>query len=379
MAVIGRERERRQVEAVLAGRGVRAVLLHGEAGIGKTVLWNEALEIAGVRGYRVVSTRPTEAEAKLPFVGLSDLLGDLVDAATERLPRPQLLALEAALMRTDVEGEPVQPLALSLGVLEVIRSASAARPLAIGIDDAGWLDESTGGVLRFALRRLGPEPVVVITTMRRGDAAPIPTVLADLDPAKVARIDVGPLGAREIDALLEEEAGLALPPAAHRRANRASEGNPLHALASRTGAGRIWRQCGGHSDARLADQPGAEEARRAAPEGTHGGCARRGARFVPRRSFSSTRSARIPSRTAWAEARRADVLGPGDDPIRSPTRSWRPRPMARWPTRTARRAHPGWRRSSRTPRSAPGILRWQRSVRTRGSSRQPRGSIRRGA
>ena len=176
-----------------------------------------------------MSTRPTEAEAKLPFVGLSDLLGDLVDAATERLPRPQLLALEAALMRTDVEGEPVQPLALSLGVLEVIRSASAARPLAIGIDDAGWLDESTGGILRFALRRLGPEPVVVITTMRRDDAAPMPTVLADLDPAKVTRIDVGPLGAREIDALLDEEA-LALPPAAHRRANRASEGNPLHAL-----------------------------------------------------------------------------------------------------------------------------------------------------
>ena len=230
MAVIGRERERLQVEAVLGGRGVRAVVLHGEAGIGKTALWTETLEVAGARGYRVVSTRPTEAEAKLPFVGLSDLLGDLVDAATNDLPRPQLVALEAALMRTDVEGEPIQPLALALGALEVIRAASAARPLAIGIDDVGWLDESSAGVLRFALRRLGPAPVVVIATVRSEDAAPTPAIVADLEAARMTFIDVGPLGAREIEALVEKDAGLALPPAAQRRVHRVSEGNPLHAL-----------------------------------------------------------------------------------------------------------------------------------------------------
>ena len=71
--MIGRESELRLVGSFLddAGPGVRALLIDGAAGIGKTRLWEAALESARERRHRVLVTRPTEAEARLPFAGLN--------------------------------------------------------------------------------------------------------------------------------------------------------------------------------------------------------------------------------------------------------------------------------------------------------------------
>src|SRR5688572_20884949 len=98
--MIGRESELRLVESFLgdAGPGTHGLLLQGEAGIGKSTIWQAALDAAAGRGYRVVVTRPTEAEARLPFAGLNDLFGDLVDAERLQLPPPQQAALDVALM-----------------------------------------------------------------------------------------------------------------------------------------------------------------------------------------------------------------------------------------------------------------------------------------
>ena len=230
--MIGRESELRLVGSFLddAGPGVRALLIDGAAGIGKTRLWQAALEAARARRHRVLVTRPTEAEARLPFAGLNDLFGDLVDARLPDLPAPQQLALDVALMRASPSGEPMQPLALSLAVLELVRVASAEQPLVIGIDDARWLDESTVGVLRFALRRLDHEPVRVIVTERASGTAATPAILADLPQERVARLTVEGLGAGAIDRLLDETLGLRLPPTLLRRIVRQSGGNPFFAI-----------------------------------------------------------------------------------------------------------------------------------------------------
>src|SRR5688500_10830167 len=99
--MIGREGELRLVESFLdaAGVGTHALLLEGEAGIGKSTLWQAALDAAARRRYRVSITRPTEAEARIPFAALNDLFGDLVDAWGKQLPAPQRTALDVALMR----------------------------------------------------------------------------------------------------------------------------------------------------------------------------------------------------------------------------------------------------------------------------------------
>ncbi|MGZ8512567.1 MAG: AAA family ATPase, partial [Candidatus Limnocylindria bacterium] len=230
--MIGRENELRLAEAFLdeVGPGVRVLQLDGAAGIGKTRLWESAMQAAAARGLRVVTTRPTEAEARLPFAGLNDLFGAMVDARLPGLPPPQQLALDVALMRTDPQGVPMQPLALSLAVLELMRVASADGPLVIGIDDVRWLDESTVGVLRFALRRLEQEPVVVIATARTAAAGATPAMLADVPPAQVTRLAVEGLGVEAIDRLLDEALQLRLAPTMLRRLVRLSGGNPFFAI-----------------------------------------------------------------------------------------------------------------------------------------------------
>jgi hypothetical protein len=70
--VIGREREIAVVSALLDSepRGPRALLVDGEAGIGKSTVWFEAVRLAEVRGYRVLRARPAESEAKLSYATL---------------------------------------------------------------------------------------------------------------------------------------------------------------------------------------------------------------------------------------------------------------------------------------------------------------------
>ena len=229
--MIGRESELRLVEAFLdeAGSGVRILLIGGAAGIGKTRLWEAAVQAARRRGHRVVTTRPTEAEARLPFAGLNDLFGPMVDARLPDIPPPQQQALDIALMRASPQGD-MQPLALALAVLELMRVASADGPLAIGIDDVRWLDESTAGVLRFALRRIQQEPLLVIATERTGSAGEAPAMFEELPPDLITRVPVEGLRSEAIDRLLEDRLGLRLAPTTLRRVVRLSGGNPFYAI-----------------------------------------------------------------------------------------------------------------------------------------------------
>ncbi len=75
--LVGREEELASLLALLDARdGLPAVAaVIGEAGIGKTTLWLDAVEAAQARGYLALSCRPTEAEAAFSFVGLADLIG----------------------------------------------------------------------------------------------------------------------------------------------------------------------------------------------------------------------------------------------------------------------------------------------------------------
>src|SRR5580700_1998198 len=70
--VIGRDPELAAVATFVAGLGgeFAQLTLEGEAGIGKTTLWREALEQARARGAQVLVTRPGESEATLSFAAL---------------------------------------------------------------------------------------------------------------------------------------------------------------------------------------------------------------------------------------------------------------------------------------------------------------------
>jgi hypothetical protein len=130
--IIGRADELVELERLLADQdpSAAALLLDGEAGIGKTTVWLTGLELASAQGLRVLSCRPAEAETVLPFVALGDLLEPVLDDVLPALPAAQRSSLETALLRGSVSSATDQ-LAVSRGALaalaEVGRSRSCLR------------------------------------------------------------------------------------------------------------------------------------------------------------------------------------------------------------------------------------------------------------
>src|SRR5919108_178733 len=118
--ILGRGAELQQVGALLADETptVRALVLTGDAGVGKTTIWAEGVRLAGERGLCVLAARPAEAEAVLPFAALGDLLDPVVDAIG--LPRPQRAALDRALQRADAD-EPADPVPVPESLGELLR------------------------------------------------------------------------------------------------------------------------------------------------------------------------------------------------------------------------------------------------------------------
>ena len=70
-AVVGRDRELAEIASFLelADGAPRILLLEGDAGIGKTTLWEEALRLADKRDFRVLRSRPTQSEAQVAYAG----------------------------------------------------------------------------------------------------------------------------------------------------------------------------------------------------------------------------------------------------------------------------------------------------------------------
>ena len=64
----------------------KVLVLRGDAGIGKTALWEWALRRATAAGQRVLVSRAGIAEAQLPWVALADLLSAVPVGTTAALP-----------------------------------------------------------------------------------------------------------------------------------------------------------------------------------------------------------------------------------------------------------------------------------------------------
>jgi DNA-binding CsgD family transcriptional regulator len=223
--LIGREAELEALGTLLDGvrEGSAALVLDGEAGAGKTALWLEALSLARERGYRVLEARPAEAEAKLAFAGIGDLLAGVLDETLDALPGPQADALRVALLRERPGRAPPDERAVGMGVLGVLRELAAAGPVLIAVDDVQWLDPPSAVVLGFAWRRLHSESCALLATQRLGVPAPAM-------PAGAPRLEVGPLRLGAIHRLLQTRLGVVLSRPVLRRVHEVAGGNPLFAL-----------------------------------------------------------------------------------------------------------------------------------------------------
>jgi DNA-binding CsgD family transcriptional regulator len=211
----------------LAG-GPRALLLEGEAGIGKTALWQAGLTRARTGGQRTLVCRPTGSEVRLSYAALGDLLAEVLEEALPALPVPQGRALQVALLLAEPEEEPPDQRAIGLALLNVLRTLSGSGPLLVAIDDTQWLDQPSAAVLAFALRRLVAEPVGVLATVRLTGGEPPPAALEVWLPAE--RLRLGPLNLAAVHELLRTRLGVSPSRPTLVRLHQAAGGNPFFAL-----------------------------------------------------------------------------------------------------------------------------------------------------
>jgi DNA-binding CsgD family transcriptional regulator len=230
--LIGREEELNAVRAFLSTRrdGPGLVLLEGEAGIGKTAVW-EAVIAAEGPGRQVLRARPAEAEMALSFAGLSDLLGGVLDAALSGLPAPQRRALEVALLLEPGDERPPEHRAVAAGLLGAVRALSLSNDVLVAIDDVQWLDGPSAAALAFALRRLEGARVDFLLTERVEPGAPRALGLDRPPPElKVERVSIESLSLAALQRLVHIQLGATFPRPVMRRIHDTSGGNPFFAL-----------------------------------------------------------------------------------------------------------------------------------------------------
>jgi DNA-binding CsgD family transcriptional regulator len=148
------------LDAVRAGES-RTLVVRGEAGVGKSALLD--CLVGSASGFRVERAVGVEGEMELPFAGLEQLCGPMLDRLG-RLPAPQRDALGVAFGLS--AGEAPDRFLVGLAVLSVLSEEAEEQPLVCVVDDAQWLDRASAQALAFVTRRLQAESVALVFAVR---------------------------------------------------------------------------------------------------------------------------------------------------------------------------------------------------------------------
>jgi hypothetical protein len=183
-------------------------------------------------GFRILACRPAQAEAKLAFAALADLLGAVEEDILAELPKPQRNALDAALLRRRPETERIDPRAVATALASVLARLAETAPLLVAIDDVQWLDRPSAAALSFALRRLDASTCVAVLVAVRLESSQRPEVLGldRLTDVRIERFRLGPLNLSALYHVIRSHLQTVFPRPTLQRIEQTSRGNPLFAL-----------------------------------------------------------------------------------------------------------------------------------------------------
>jgi DNA-binding CsgD family transcriptional regulator len=220
LTLLGRHAECGFLDAALTdalnGRS-RAVVLRGEAGVGKSALLTYVHQQAA--GWRVVTALGIESEMELAYSGLHQLCAPML-GQLDRVPAPQRGAL--ATVFGQETGSAPDPFLVGLATLTLLAEAAEQQPLLCVIDDAQWLDAASAQIVSFVGRRLLAERIALVCAARSGVGDHVLAVLPALSVTGLADGDAR--------ALLEENLQGPFDAAVRDQIVTESRGNPLALL-----------------------------------------------------------------------------------------------------------------------------------------------------
>jgi DNA-binding CsgD family transcriptional regulator len=222
----------REVADFLASASIEpsALVVEGEAGIGKTTLWLTAVDLAGERGFRVLLARPGAAESVMAYAALADMLGVIESDTWPDLPSAQQLALDRVLLQVSADGPTTDQRAVAAAFLSVVEHLAAITPVLLAIDDLQWLDSSSAQVLAYAARRFSGRVGVLGALRTEPDRCGAATWLSMPRPDTLKRIQLGPWSLGALHAVVSERLGRAFSRPVMVRIHAVSGGNPFYAL-----------------------------------------------------------------------------------------------------------------------------------------------------
>ncbi|MET0966447.1 MAG: AAA family ATPase [Nakamurella sp.] len=218
-----------------------AILVSGDAGVGKTRLLTRMAEIAEAQGALVVVCHCIDlGDVGLPYLSFAEALAQLrsvTDTVEQAIAaRPALGRLLDSGLAESHGGAENQAARLQLfdGIAGVLgATGTAERPLLLMIEDLHWADSSSRDVLRFLLARLRAEHLLVVGTYRTDDLHrrhPLRPVLAELlRLPKVDHLELPPFTRDELGEFSAAITGQELSDAALQRVLKRSEGNAYFA------------------------------------------------------------------------------------------------------------------------------------------------------
>ncbi|MFF0478869.1 AAA family ATPase [Streptomyces sp. NPDC004284] len=174
--MVGREREQAVLSELVAAVGGQALVLRGDAGVGKSALLDHVADLAEGEGHRVIRAAGVEAETELPFAGLHQFLYPLL-SSVDRLDDGHRKAFDVVFGRG--ESSPPSVMTLGIAVLDLLSLVASQKPLLLVLDDGQWFDTSSTEVCGFVGRRLTGGSVKLVVALRSGvpsgfDTAAIP-------------------------------------------------------------------------------------------------------------------------------------------------------------------------------------------------------------
>ncbi|CUR55277.1 Regulatory protein, LuxR [metagenome] len=224
--LVGRDAELAEIASLLGVRPERlddallpnAVLLAGDAGVGKTRLLTALRDVAFVEGWQVVAGHCLDfGDSALPYLPFSEVIGrlssdhpELVAAVAQGHPALRRLQPGRRMMSDDptADARAIDRGELFDAVHAVLEAAAGATPLLLVIEDAHWADQSTREMLSFLFSRPFVATVGIVVSYRSDDLHrrhPLRAQVAEWGRVRgVERLQLGPLTPSQVRVLVHQ-------------------------------------------------------------------------------------------------------------------------------------------------------------------------------